>query len=93
MGAFGSELGRLDVHSSQPSRLVEVPLGCGFAGRVRGQAPASALNRLFSTVTTTQTGPPRPDPPQGEATAEIEPIYRATIRDRTVVGGGEGRIT
>ena len=41
----------------------------------------------------TQTGPPRPDPPQGEATPEIEPVDRATIRDRTVVGGGEGRIT
>ena len=40
----------------------------------------------------TQTGPPRPDPPQGEATPEIEPVDRAAIRDRTVVGGGEGRI-
>ena len=70
------------------------------AGRVREQAPASALNRLFSTVTTTQTGPPRPDPPQGEATPEIGPDDLDEIGPddldeisyRTVVGGGEGRI-
>jgi len=60
-----------------PSRLVEVPLGCGFAGRVRGQAPASALNRLFSTAT--ETDPTRTDPPQGEATPEIESVDREEI--------------
>jgi hypothetical protein len=58
--------------AAPPSRLVEVPSGCGFAGRVRGQAPASALNRLFSTAT--ETDPTRTDPPQGEATPEIESV-------------------
>ena len=40
----------------------------------QGQAPAAALNRLFSTGT--QTGPPRTDPPLREATPEIEPVNR-----------------
>ena len=44
------------------------PVGSGPHGR----GPASALNRLFSTAT--ETGPTRADPPQGEATPEIESV-------------------
>ena len=51
--------------------------------------PTSLVDAMFTgrpasghkpPATGTQTGPPRPDPPQGEATPEIEPVDRDAIR-------------
>jgi len=69
------------------------PVWCVWAdkfGRLDVHRPRATGHR--PPATTTQTGPPRPDPPQGEATPEIEPVDRDAISYRTVVGGGEGRI-
>ena len=58
-----------------------------FRPRLRPRlAPAVASAPRLGT----QTGPPRTDPPLREATPEIEPVDRAAIRDRAVVGGGGG---